>query len=237
MRLRRYRGLDQIARAYLVLRSNPSSRQVVLQVWDAAIDLPSEDGKPRSSDVPCNLISSLKVRQGRLEWMQIVRSNDIDRGVPHNLIQFTMLHELMAGWLGLEVGSYVHVMDSVHWYPVLSHRMGIDDDVMPAQNTDRLQESFEDSMHAFSLIGELMGRIIEARKERRHLAFIQGARLARPYANILAIVAADDARRHGEEETANRLAAQCDNPALRQSWERWRERAAASRRQVVANIG
>lgn len=45
-----------------------------------------------------------------------MRSNDVHRGLPYNVVQFTTLQEVMAGWLGLEVGGYHHWSDSLHLY-------------------------------------------------------------------------------------------------------------------------
>jgi len=75
-------------------------------------DFPDEEGRPASQDILCNVLSMLKIRDGRLEWTQVMRSNDLFRGVPYNFVQFTVLQEVIAGWLGLEVGAYDHVSDS-----------------------------------------------------------------------------------------------------------------------------
>lgn len=115
-RLRKRFGLDQLVRAYEVLRNNPESRQVVLQLWDASSDLPDELGRPRSADIPCNVVSMLKIRQNKLVWTQIMRSNDIQLGLPYNLVQFTFLQEALASWLGIEPGVYNHFADSLHFY-------------------------------------------------------------------------------------------------------------------------
>ncbi len=45
-----------------------------------------------------------------------MRSNDHFRGLPHNLIQFTTVQEVLAGWLGISLGSYHHYSDSLHVY-------------------------------------------------------------------------------------------------------------------------
>lgn len=97
-RLRSNFGFDQIHRAFLALQNNPESRQVVLQMWDPSIDYPNAEGAPSAPDIPCNVCSLLKVRNGKLHWTQVVRSNDLFRGVPYNFVQFTSLQEIMAGW-------------------------------------------------------------------------------------------------------------------------------------------
>jgi thymidylate synthase len=115
-RLRAHFGIDQLERAYTVLSRDKNSRQVVLQIWDSAEDLPSEEGTARAEDVPCNIVALLKLREGRLEWTQIMRSNDLVLGLPHNIVQFSSFQEVLAGWLGVEVGSYNHFADSLHLY-------------------------------------------------------------------------------------------------------------------------
>ena len=37
-------------------------------------------------------------------------------GVPHNFVQFTCIQEVLAGWLGVECGSYNQISDSLHVY-------------------------------------------------------------------------------------------------------------------------
>lgn len=105
---------DQLFRAYEALRATPTSRQVVLQIWDNKRDLPSPE--PRSKDIPCNIVSHLLVRNNQLEWLQVMRSNDLIWGTPYNFIQWTTIQEILAGWLGVDVGTYTHISDSLHVY-------------------------------------------------------------------------------------------------------------------------
>jgi thymidylate synthase len=106
--------LDQLQAAREVLSHTPHSRQVILQIWDGRLDLP--DPAPRSRDIPCNIVSHLLLREGKLEWLQVMRSNDLIWGTPYNFIQWTTLQEIVAGWLGAEVGTYTHISDSLHVY-------------------------------------------------------------------------------------------------------------------------
>jgi len=106
--------LDQLRSAYEALQHTPNSRQVVLQIWDHKRDMPDPD--PRSKDIPCNIVSHLMIRDGKLEWLQVMRSNDLIWGTPYNFIQFTTMQEIIAGWLGVEVGAYNHISDSLHVY-------------------------------------------------------------------------------------------------------------------------
>ncbi len=115
-RLRHQFRIDQLERAYQALLHNPDGRQVVLQIWDPRADFPDSRGRPVNPDIPCSISSLLKIRDGKLEWMQVIRSNDLFRGVPYNFIQFTSIQEVLAGWLGIELGSYNQLSDSLHLY-------------------------------------------------------------------------------------------------------------------------
>lgn len=114
-RLRKFHKTDQLERAIDVLQKTSESRQVLLQIWDAS-DLPSSSGLVSSKDVPCNVVSLLKVRKGKLFWTQIMRSNDIMLGLPYNVFQWTTIQALVAASLELELGNYVHYADSLHRY-------------------------------------------------------------------------------------------------------------------------
>lgn len=111
-----FKCTSQVYRALGILSNKASSRQVVLQIWDEETDMPMWDGTERAPDIPCNLLSHLLVRQGKLEWLQIMRSNDAIWGWPYNIIQWTFLQEIMAGWLEIEPGSFNLVSDSFHIY-------------------------------------------------------------------------------------------------------------------------
>lgn len=223
--------LDQLRRAYDALRSNPATRQVVLQIWDAGRDLPHADGSPQSADVPCNLVSMLKVRDGRLHWSQVIRSNDMLLGVPHNLVQFTSVQEVMAGWLGLEVGTYSQWSDSLHVY-----RRDWDDVMAAASsngaapeaaapNTDRLAQGYDASERSFRELERRMEAFIaEGLSPEAHLEATRWPEAPEALQNVLRVLAAEAARRRGWPAVAAEAMAACTNPALRQLWAQWAER-------------
>src|SRR5262249_1409387 len=136
-------------RAYLALQSTPESRQVVLQIWDAHSDLPDTSGTPVSPDVPCNICSFLKIRNNRLEWTQILRSNDLFLGVPYNFVQFTCLQEVMGGWPHVEPGDYVQLSDSLHVYQRDWARLEASVPSDTCHNSDRLALPKAESDGAF----------------------------------------------------------------------------------------
>ncbi len=225
-RLRHHFGVDQLERAYQALRGNPDSRQVALQIWDSSIDLPHSDGAPTDKDIPCNVLSLLKVREERLEWLQVIRSNDLFRGAPYNFVQFTSLQEIMAGWLGIDCGAYHQVSDSLHIYDhdeesVLTSAPVPD---LPS-STDSLALPREVSEAAFGNLAnriELMiaPNLTHAALERIML-WDEGAE---SYRNMLAVLVSEAARRHKWWDICDKAMTTCTNPLYYELWRRWLDR-------------
>jgi thymidylate synthase len=224
-RMRRHFGIDQLELAFDTLSANPDSRQVVLQIWDCNADLPVSDGSPRAEDIPCNIISLLKVRDGRLDWTQIMRSNDLVRGMPHNIVQFTSLQEIMAGWLGVELGGYYHIADSLHLYdwdaPVCER---INPQILP-KNNESVALPKEEADRTFMHLARL-GEVIASPKTdvKNALRAFHSAVLAPSYRNWAAVLTADAVRRKGAYRESEFVLRECTNDCLVVMFERWLKR-------------
>ena len=222
-RLRHHIGVDQLTRGYQALRSNPNTRQVVLQIWDSSVDLPQLDGAPAAQDIPCNVLSLLKVREGKLEWLQVIRSNDLFLGVPHNFIHFTCLQEVMAGWLGIECGAYHQVSDSLHMYDHDEETILVSAPLpdLPS-NTDSLALPKVASEAAFRDLSQRVDRMIAPGLQREQLKRIavwdEGPEA---YRNMLAVLASEAARRRGWPDISDGTILACTNPLYKELWRRW----------------
>ncbi|GII34621.1 thymidylate synthase [Planotetraspora mira] len=102
--------VDQLAQVLALLKADPDSRRALIQLYDPARDAAGH------RDVPCTLGFRFHLRQGRLHMSTTMRSQDLWTGMPYDLFFTTTLHELMAGWLGVELGDYRHHVDSLHLY-------------------------------------------------------------------------------------------------------------------------
>ncbi len=224
-RLRQNFGIDQLERAYYALKSKPETRQVVLQIWDSGRDLPEEDGSPRSEDVPCNVTSLLKVRNGKLEWSQILRSNDLFRGVPHNFVQFTSLQEILAGWLGIEVGTYTHFSDSLHVYAREREIVCPPRKIEVEPNTDILSLGKNDSdLYFHDLAARIDAFTTESLSRSKHHSISEWDGAPEAIQNMLYVFSAEAARRRGWRGLSRDAMSRCSNPAFSQLWRRWWDR-------------
>lgn len=232
-RLRKHFGVDQLDRVYRTLCNSPDSRQCVLQLWDPSVDLPNEDGSPAAADIPCNVAAFPKIRSGKLEWMQVIRSNDIFRGMPYNFVQFTSLQEMLSGWLGVAPGGYHQLSDSLHVYAsdVEAVRSSLNRVDAPP-NTD----SFALDRPTWDLV---LPQVVErldhltahslSRSEFQASAFRND--LPGAYENAILVAAADAARRRRWHDLAAESIDRCTNALLVQLWSRWCSRWAGSEEQ------
>ena len=110
-RMRAWAGhVDQLAHVRHLLRTDPQSRQGVIQLFDAARDTCGY------RDVPCTLGYRFYIRDGALQMHTTMRSNDVWLGLPYDVFTATLLQELLAGWLDVPMGAYHHHVDSLHLY-------------------------------------------------------------------------------------------------------------------------
>ncbi len=110
-RLRAWAGCDQIDQVRRLLRADPASRRAVMSLFDPARDF----GQGR--DIPCNNWMSWTIRDGRLHLAIALRSNDIVWGFSGiNAFEWSVLHEMLAFWLGCKVGTATYFAASLHLY-------------------------------------------------------------------------------------------------------------------------
>ena len=101
---------DQLARVIASLKSKPDSRQAVVQLFDR------RDTLEYHSDIPCTCTMQFVIRDRRLHMLTSMRSNDAWLGLPHDVFAFTMIQELVARSLDVELGEYRHSVGSLHLY-------------------------------------------------------------------------------------------------------------------------
>ena len=109
-RLFSMKGNDQIANVVKLLRERPTSRRAVIQLFDAA------DIAEHHKGIPCTCTLQLMIRGNRLIMFTNMRSNDVFIGLPYDVFAFTMLQEIVARTLAVEVGTYKHAVGSLHLY-------------------------------------------------------------------------------------------------------------------------
>lgn len=148
--------IDQLEDAYIKLSADRDTRQATLVISNPHYDNSSYTLKG-GLDIACNLVVTFKIRHDELNMMVVNRSNDIIYGLfGANLCQFSTLQELLANWLGVKVGTYTHVTDSLHTY-LDSYGSGENEKILGCHeglsshiwDTDELNNSHESKYFVF----------------------------------------------------------------------------------------
>ena len=110
-RLRNWNGVDQIAKVRQLLLEESTSRRAAMSLYDPGSDF------IESKDIPCNNWLHWLIRDGSLHLNVGVRSNDIVWGFSGiNAFEWSLLHEMMAFWVGAKVGEQTYLASSFHVY-------------------------------------------------------------------------------------------------------------------------
>lgn len=103
------RVIDQMAWLVNEIKSNPDSRRLVVNAWNAG-----EIDKMALS--PCHCLFQFYVADGKLSCQLYQRSADTFLGVPFNIASYALLTMMVAQVCGLEAGEFVHTFGDVHLY-------------------------------------------------------------------------------------------------------------------------
>jgi len=101
--------LDQMSYTIARLKKHPSTRKACISTWYPPNDLTNDY-------VPCNMVFQLRVVDGKLDWITVIRSLDVLRGLTENIFMFTMWQEYASSQLGVPLGNYYTVALNPHVY-------------------------------------------------------------------------------------------------------------------------
>lgn len=93
------------------LTEDHDTRQAIITLWD-----PDLDNMPGKKDYPCTLALGFSISKQQVDLDVTMRSNDVWRGLPYDIFQFTQLQHTVANVLGRHVGRYRHHTYSLHLY-------------------------------------------------------------------------------------------------------------------------
>ncbi|MHB8337899.1 MAG: thymidylate synthase [Ignavibacteriaceae bacterium] len=103
------REIDQIKYVIDELKNKPYSRRLVVTAW--------EPGNATKSKLPpCHYSFAFNVSNGKLNCHLTQRSGDIALGIPFNLAAYSILTQIIAQEVNLELGFFAHTIIDAHIY-------------------------------------------------------------------------------------------------------------------------
>tara|TARA_B100001996_G_scaffold70281_1_gene51428 strand:+ start:64 stop:858 length:795 start_codon:yes stop_codon:yes gene_type:complete len=103
------RIIDQIEQAIELIKTNPSSRRILVSAWNVG-------ELEEMALMPCHAFFQFYVRDGKLSCQLYQRSADAFLGVPFNISSYALLTCLIAQVCGLGVGEFIWTGGDCHLY-------------------------------------------------------------------------------------------------------------------------
>ncbi|MBI5471081.1 MAG: thymidylate synthase [Ignavibacteriae bacterium] len=112
--------VDQIGRIIDLLKTDPTSRRMVVTAW--------EPGNALTSKLPpCHYTFAFNVQGRKLNCHLTQRSGDIALGIPFNLAAYALLTQILAQECDLELGEFSHMIIDAHIY--VNHINGLKEQI------------------------------------------------------------------------------------------------------------
>lgn len=102
-------GIDQINNVLHLLRTEPNSRRIIINLWNPCI----------INDMvlpPCHVLYQFRVYGNKLSCSLYQRSGDMGLGVPFNIASATLLTYILAKLSNLEPYQLIHTIGDAHIY-------------------------------------------------------------------------------------------------------------------------
>ncbi|MFN0252111.1 MAG: thymidylate synthase [Kofleriaceae bacterium] len=115
-------GIDQIRDVIAQIKTNPSSRRLIVSAWNVA-DI------PRMKLPPCHAFFQFYVHEAAgaehawLDCQLYQRSADLALGVPFNIASYALLMSMIAQECGMKPRYFVHTLGDAHIY--VNHVEGV----------------------------------------------------------------------------------------------------------------
>ncbi len=102
---------DQWEMVKETLFNDSTSRQAIIHIKE-----PRNIIKNPTKDLNCTIALQFLIRNGKLDMITTMRSNDIWLGLPYDVFNFTCMQIQMAMELNVDIGVYYHNAGSLHLY-------------------------------------------------------------------------------------------------------------------------
>lgn len=103
-------GLDQIEAVIKRLKEDPSTRRAAVSIYHPI------DAIRDSKDIPCTFGIFYHIRNNKLVSTVVMRSNNAFILLPYNIFEFSLLAEIIAKEVGVEMGDMYYNALSMHIY-------------------------------------------------------------------------------------------------------------------------
>ena len=108
---------NQFEWCYQELKQDRDSRRAIVTIHN------DKDCNSETKDSACTLSWHFMIRDGKLDMLVNMRSNDLLWGLCLDVPAFCFAQEVMACWLGIPMGRYLHYDSSLHYYKEFEEKL------------------------------------------------------------------------------------------------------------------
>lgn len=144
------RIMYQIPSIVQKIKQDPHTRQAIATIFKP------KDQIVITKDFPCNIMLHFLPRKEKLDLIAYARSQDVFLGLPYDFYHWSLILEMVANTLGMQVGQYTHICGSIHAYERDFERLDNianteDEDILP-QFEEALASGLPDNIRTISTV-------------------------------------------------------------------------------------
>ena len=101
---------DQLEKVIQLLKDKPNTRKATISIYDG------KEIDTYGKDTPCTYAVQFTITKNKLNMTVLMRSNDLWYGFCNDQYCFSMLQQMVAERLSIDVGYYYHFAHNLHLY-------------------------------------------------------------------------------------------------------------------------
>lgn len=153
--------VDQFRYVIDCFRKDINTRQAIINIGDPIKDCFGIDRKLKTTkDLPCTrMLHFMKdANANKLNLIVSMRSNDLIWGASAvNIFNFTWMQEYFAAILGLEIGSYYHIADNLHYY---EDKRDLVESIAAVNQVEDYPYEYRKTFHSLEVFDQLIHEMI-----------------------------------------------------------------------------
>lgn len=153
--------VDQFRYVIDCFKKDINTRQAVINIGDPIKDCFGIDRNLKvTKDIPCTrtLHFMKDANANKLNLIVSMRSNDLIWGASAvNIFNFTWMQEYFAAILGMELGSYYHIADNLHYY---EDKKDIVESIAAIDQVEDFHYEYEKTFHSLEVFDKLINEIL-----------------------------------------------------------------------------
>lgn len=161
--------VDQFRYVVECFKKDECTRQAIINIGDPMKDCFDESrNHKKTKDIPCTrMLHFMKdAQENKLNLIVSMRSNDLIWGASAvNIFNFTLMQEYFAAILGMEIGSYYHIANNLHFY---EDKREMVEAIASVEQVEDEHYEYQKSFHSLEEFDMLISELVSEERKMRN---------------------------------------------------------------------